>query len=253
MTGESGGAATHRLILLSCNIHKGFATGNRTFTLHRLADALRSAQPDVAFLQEVLGENAHHAARHADWPLAGQAALLAQRLDADHAYGANARYAHGHHGNAIVSKQPLLGWKNHDVSNHRFERRGLLHARIQLGGRIVHLVCCHLDLTKWGRERQLDRLERLLREDVPADEPLAVAGDFNDWRGHTDLADAGLVEAHHHLHGRHARTFPAFWPRLSLDRIYLRGLRPVSCEALVNAPWPSISDHLPLRCEVELD
>jgi endonuclease/exonuclease/phosphatase family metal-dependent hydrolase len=237
------------LTLLSCNIHKGFAAGNRSFTLHRLGDALRSAGPDVAFLQEVQGEHRARANQRDNW-IADQASWLAQRLDADHAYGANAHYSHGHHGNAILTRQPLLGWANHDVSNHRFERRGLLHARIQVHGRIVHLICCHLDLTRWGRDRQLERLTHLIRDEIPEQDPLVVAGDFNDWRG--QAAIPGLTEAHLHHHGRHARTFPAWSPRLTLDRMYLRHALVREVGVLTHAPWPTLSDHIPLRCVVEI-
>ncbi len=244
-----------RLSLLSCNIHKGFSAGNRRFTLHRLADGLRTAAPDVAFLQEVQGIHHGHAAVHSDWATAGQAQLLAAAVQGDHAYGANARYTQGDHGNALLSRRPLLGWTNHDVSNHRFERRGLLHGRIQVEGTPVHLVCCHLDLTRWGRERQIEKLGHLMRADIPPTESLVIAGDFNDWRGLADrlLADLGLIEVYTALHGRRARTFPAWWPRLPLDRIYVRGVRPVSAEVLSGEPWRSASDHLPLRCGVEVE
>ena len=237
------------LTLLSCNIHKGFAAGNRHFTLHRLGDALCSANPDVAFLQEVQGEHRGRALQRENW-IPDQAGWLARRLDADHAYAANANYLQGHHGNAIISRQPLLGWANHDVSNHRFERRGLLHASIQVEGRIVHLICCHLDLTGWGRQRQLERLNRLIREAIPEQAPLVVAGDFNDWRGHITVP--GLVEAHVQRHGHHARTFPAWSPRLTLDRMYLRHAVVREVEVLTQAPWPSLSDHVPLRCVINL-
>ena len=237
------------LRILSCNIHKGFAFGNRAFTLHRLRDALHAADPDVVFLQEVVGEHRKHADRHPDWPLLGQAEHLADSRWPHVAYGANAQHRHGHHGNALLSRHPLLGWTNHDVSNHRLERRGLLHGVISHDGHRIHLICCHLDLTRWGRDRQLTRLRTLIH-DLPGNEPLIVAGDFNDWRQTADLDAAGMIEAHAQEHGHHARTFPAWWPRLTLDRIYLRGLQVSAVRVLDQPPWPTISDHVPLWCEV---
>ncbi len=240
------------LSILSCNIHKGFAFGNRGFTLQRLREALRSVNPDVAFLQEVVGEHRHHASMHDDWPALGQAAHLADRNWPHYAYGANAHHRHGHHGNALLSKHPLLGWTNHDVSNHRLERRGLLHGVISHHGRRVHLVCCHLDLTRWGRDRQLARLQHLIHS-LPVHEPLIIAGDFNDWRDVVgiELTALGLNEVHLNLHGQHARTFPAWWPQLTLDRIYLRGLVPLVAQALDTGTWRTVSDHVPLWCQVE--
>lgn len=58
--------------------------------------------------------------------------------------------------------------------------------------------------------------------------------------------DLGLQEIFHHLHGHYARSFPARFPLLSLDRIYVRGLVPHHAEVLRGAPWGALSDHLPL-------
>jgi endonuclease/exonuclease/phosphatase family metal-dependent hydrolase len=72
-----------------------------------------------------------------------------------------------------------------------------------------------------------------------------VAGDFNDWSGklHRRLVASGLREVHAAAHGQPARTFPARWPLLRLDRIYVRGLqhRPMPLEP---AAWRGLSDHL---------
>ena len=62
---------------------------------------------------------------------------------------------------------------------------------------------------------------------VPPDAPLVVAGDFNDWRGRAPMRCSRLrpTEVFRSANGRHARTFPARWPLLRLDRIYVRNRR----------------------------
>lgn len=239
--------------LLSFNIHKGFAAGGRRFTLPRLRQALQTVEADVVLLQEVQGEHRRKAAGHHDWPSEGQTAHLAADLWPHHAYGANRAHAQGHHGNALLSRGPLLNWTNHDVSNHPLERRGLLHGVIALDGRELHVICCHLDLTDHGRARQLTRLAMLITSEVPAAAPLIVAGDFNDWGGTAGeaLGDLGLHDAHRTLHGRLARSFPAWLPALPLDRIYLRGLTPRRMLVLRSQQWRGLSDHLPLWCAAE--
>jgi endonuclease/exonuclease/phosphatase family metal-dependent hydrolase len=237
------------LRIVTWNIHKGFAAGGRRFTLPRAAAALAGLAPDLVLLQEVQGEHRRKARRHAEWPIDGQATTIASAIDAEHAYAANATHAHGHHGNAIISRLPLTSWCNHDVSNHRFERRGLLQAEIDWHGRPLHLICCHLDLTGWGRTRQVARLQALIRT-LPANDPLLITGDFNDWRCRIDPTPWGLHEAHSQLHGQPARTFPAWQPFLRLDRIYVRGLRVTAASVLREAPWTGISDHTPLICTV---
>ena len=45
----------------------------------------------------------------------------------------------------------------------------------------VHAVVVHFGLTHRSRVRQVQRLADFIAADVPADELLVVAGDFNDW------------------------------------------------------------------------
>ena len=48
------------------------------------------------------------------------------------AYGMNAVYDHGHHGNALVSSFPIASSRNQDVSDHAYEARGILHCVVQM-------------------------------------------------------------------------------------------------------------------------
>jgi len=84
---------------------------------------------------------------------------------------------------------------------------------------------------------------------VPHDEPLIIAGDFNDWRrraGRHLHASLEVDELFLELEGRHARSFPVWQPLLAMDRIYYRGVRPVSCQRLSTGPWRELSDHAAL-------
>ena len=141
--------------------------------------------------------------------------------------GKNAVYDRGHHGNAILSRFPILRWDTEDSSAHRFESRGLLHCEIQVPGwnDVLHCVCVHLAFTA-GRRRQLWALRERIDRLVPEHAPLVVAGDFNDWRGDAAVNLArplGLHEVFEQVNGASARSFPAALPLLRLDRIYVRG------------------------------
>ena len=97
-------------------------------------------------------------------------------------------------------------------------------------------------------------IERLHRE-VPAEAPLIVAGDFNDWRnlsGRRLMDELGLVEAFRDRHGRPARSFPSNFPVLRLDRIYVRGLNVLHTEVHHGLPWSRISDHAALSASLAL-
>jgi len=239
--------------VLSFNIHKGFSAGNR-FALRAMRTVIEEAGADLVLLQEVVGAHRRHAERVADWPAEAQFEFLADRLWPHHAYGRNAVYDEGHHGNAILSRHPLLACDNIDVTVNRFAHRGLLHAVIGWPGlsEPLHAICLHLDLFETSRARQAERLGQRIAAEVPPNAPLIVAGDFSDWRervGDVLEGELGLTEAHKALHGRCARSFPSWAPLLRLDRIYCRGLVPRRAKVLWHRPWTALSDHGALVAE----
>jgi endonuclease/exonuclease/phosphatase family metal-dependent hydrolase len=242
--------------VLTANIHKGFDLLHRRFVLPQLREAIRGTGADLVFLQEVLGAHSGHARRHAAWPQAPHYEFLADSLWPQFAYGRNAIYPDGHHGNALLSMLPIASHENHDVSVAGHENRGLLHCRLHVPGgeRCLHAICVHLGLREAHRRRQLDLLCAHLDAAVPADEPLIVAGDFNDWRsaGHRRLLRCGLTEVFEASRGRLARSFPVHWPLLPLDRIYVRGLVIVEAGVHSAAPWSRLSDHAVLSARLSL-
>ncbi len=244
------------LKILTVNTHKGFTAFNRRFILHELRDAIRATHADIVFLQEVQGAHHNHAVRLARWPAVSQYEFLADSIWKDFAYGRNAVYPHGHHGNALLSKFPITSYDNLDISQGKHEKRGMLHCILHAPGiGDIHAVCVHLGLHERHRSKQLATLCRLIHDEIPHDAPLVVAGDFNDWRlcGHQTLtSDCGLKEVHNELHGRTARTFPARFPILRLDRIYVRGIASFGPVALAARPWMHLSDHAPLAAEVDI-
>ena len=250
-------AMTFSLKVLTVNIHKGFTFFNRKFILPELREAVRSVGADVVFLQEVTGTNAKHPDKFDNYPETPHYEFLADSIWPQFAYGRNAVYTHGDHGNAIMSKFPIVRFENHDVSISGPERRGLLHCEMQIPGRPVnvHAICVHLSLTEAHRTQQMDMLCDLVHSDVPAHAPLIVAGDFNDWRHRADAQlakGAALHEVFVQANGRPARTFPARMPLLRLDRIYVRNAIGHAPVVLPNKPWSHLSDHAPLAAEIEL-
>ncbi|MGB5445060.1 MAG: endonuclease/exonuclease/phosphatase family protein [Psychromonas sp.] len=245
------------LKVLTYNIHKGFSVANRRFILHDIKALLRQVDADVVLLQEILGERVISHNRFDDWPNNRQFEFLADQVWDHHAYGKNAIYKSGHHGNAILSKYPFIEWENIDVSYMRSASRSLLHGTIEIVGsaRKIHIICVHLGLFERERATQLTILGERINSHVPADEALIIAGDFNDWRGNAErhLHEAvGVEDAYKKIHGCYARTFPAKLPFLSMDRIYFRGLDIVDCHRLHGKPWSQLSDHTPLLAEFRI-
>lgn len=239
------------------NIHKGLSAFNRHVAIHALRDELRVLDADIVFLQEVAGRHDRHAGRHGNWPREPQHEFLADGGYA-HAYGRNAVYKAGEHGNAILSRHPIVRWENQDISAHRFESRGLLHCEIAVPGWRVnlHCVCVHLALTARGRSRQLERLRQRIEREVPPEAPLVVAGDFNDWHWrhratHEFAHPLNMHEVFEANGGRPAKSYPSLFPMLRLDRIYVRGFR--VCRAHVQRLRAArvSSDHRALSCDIE--
>lgn len=169
---------TDSLKIISVNIHKGFGIFNRKFVLPKLRDALRSSNADLVLLQEVLGEHEGFARKHQRiWPGVGQYEYLADSVWDEFAYGKNAVYSQGHHGNALLSKFPITQWKNHDISLNGLEMRGVLYAQVLLPFEpsVLHVFCTHLSLREKDRQIQIKRIAALL-EKIPPDEPLILGG-----------------------------------------------------------------------------
>jgi endonuclease/exonuclease/phosphatase family metal-dependent hydrolase len=243
------------LTVLTLNIHKGFCIRNKRSVLSELRDALQDISADLVFLQEVIGEGGQKPLMHtAHAPAISQYEYLAHQLWSDFAYGRNAVYPSGHHGNAILSRFPILSWQNLDISVGPTEKRGLLHCLIELPCRpACHLVCVHLGLWESHRQTQLERINQFVTT-LPPEAPVVVAGDFNDWltRACQKTHASNLKEVFLESMGNFMKTFPAQFPVLRLDRIYLRNARAFKPKLLPGNPWRNLSDHLPLCAEVVL-
>jgi endonuclease/exonuclease/phosphatase family metal-dependent hydrolase len=232
------------------NIHKGVrGVGfNRRLEIHNLALAVEQLDADIVCLQEVRKLHRQEESYFSRWPELPQADFLAP--DGYEAiYRTNAYTRHGEHGNAMLSRWPVLAHQHEDISDHRFEQRGLLHSEVHINGVSLHVIVVHLGLIKGSRVRQVEQLGGYVAREVPAKAPLIIAGDFNDW-GHgirRQMEALGLLcwEG-----GRHA-TFPARFPLTQFDYVYARGLRPRAVSVPQGRVWWRMSDHLPLLAEFE--
>jgi endonuclease/exonuclease/phosphatase family metal-dependent hydrolase len=279
------------------NIHKGvlreFFGLKRISRIHELRARMHELNADLIFLQEVQGKNDRNARRFEQWPLEPQEVFLARSPTLKHtfetAYGKNASYLHGHHGNALLSRYPIVRREQRDISDHAMEKRGLLHCVVRIEGRQIHCFVVHFGLFARSRVRQAQALIDWIAREVPPDAPLIVAGDFNDWRDQlTDslceslavtevfddarpgrrMAQRVAYYMYDKLAGigvdigresfrlpravRTARTFPALVPWLKMDRIYQRGFEVQHAGVLRGPAWARLSDHSPLIADLRL-
>lgn len=236
-----------KLRITTYNIHKGVSSFNARLVLHEQRQLIRHFDADIVFLQEVRGEHKRHSALTSG----GQFEFLADSIWPDFAYGKNAVRSEGHHGNAILSKYPIVSWENEDVSASSAEQRGLLHCEVAIPGwdQHLHCVCVHLGLFSHWRCQQLNALCARIRQTVPHDAPLIVAGDFNDWNQQacsTLSSSLHLQDAFVHAHGKPAKSFPSVLPIFRLDRIYIRGFQVHHAEVHGGINYANTSDHAAL-------
>ncbi|NRR31921.1 endonuclease/exonuclease/phosphatase family protein [Oxalobacteraceae bacterium] len=263
------------------NIHKGVSAIRSQPRVHALKQAIGLFEADVVFLQEVQGRHDRNAAQygedhhgHRHWPQTAQHEFFAGESHHS-AYGMNAVYDHGHHGNALLSAFPIATSHNHNVSDHAYEQRGILHCVIDTPSAPVHCFVVHLGLFEGGRTRQAAALIEAVLASAPNGEPVIIAGDFNDWRDTLSdkLRDTlGVVEVFEHASPAStlaemvrglaqrkaarrpvpARTFPAGLPFFRLDRIYVRGFKIETAQVMHGAIWAKLSDHAPIVATLNL-
>lgn len=268
-----------KLRVATYNIHKGVMGLRKRSRIHDVRLALHSIDADIVFLQEVQDRN-ERLAKKFGHTNGTQLDYLCTGSYLHRAYGMNAVYPHGHHGNAIVSRHAIGRYLNHDISDHMLEKRGMLHAVSHIETRLrgaldIHLINTHFGLIKRSRVRQAAFLVDFVKSEIEGDAPLIIAGDFNDWqRGVDDMLQSELdvIEvasefnralAAPRLFDRLmpwretrrkpvARTYPSVLPWLMLDRIYVRGFRVKDVSVPKGVEWAQRSDHMPLIADLEV-
>ena len=241
-----------QLRVATYNIHKGVrGVGPRKrLEIHNLGLAIQQFDADIVCLQEVRRVHARHAAHFPNWPQQPQADFLAPEGYWP-VYRTNAFTRHGEHGNALLSRWPVASHRHEDMSDHRFEQRGLLHGEVHVDGVEIHVIVVHLGLIRAGRLRQLAQLRDYIARDVPPGAPLIVAGDFND---HGTLVSAELAALGlRGPQGLRLDTFPARLPLVQLDHVLARGLAVVGAQVPRGRAWWRMSDHLPLIVDFRIE
>jgi endonuclease/exonuclease/phosphatase family metal-dependent hydrolase len=230
-----------RLRVVSWNVHSWIGA-DRHADPGRIADVLSTLDADVIGLQEV------------DWRATRPDGvdpfeLVARRVGMTPIPGPNLVDHRGEYGNGLLTRLPVESVEHLDLSHPRREPRGAIDARLRQGERWIRVVVTHLGLGRIERRTQVRRLAQCL-ESVSEGEVRLLLGDFNEWRlwGRPLAPLLGSC----FTQDFRARSFPARWPLLSLDRI-LVAPAPRAARLTVHRPGVArlASDHLPLVLDVE--
>jgi endonuclease/exonuclease/phosphatase family metal-dependent hydrolase len=248
MLAVAGCAASRptELRVLTYNIHHGEGL-DKELDLERIAAVIREARPDLVALQEV--DRGVRRSGGVDQP-----AELG-RLTGMHAvFEKNIPLEGGEYGNAILSRYPLRGHRNHHLPQIRpHEQRGVLEAQVEIRGRRVTLLATHFDHRPDDTERMasLEQVRGLVEE--RSGEVVVLAGDLNDFPTSRALTEAAtMLEVAHPTDGSEGLSFPADAPDRRIDYILYRapaGAKVVECHVL---PESVASDHRPVLAVIQL-
>lgn len=215
------------LTVASYNIHKARGLDRRV-DIQRIAGVLGEIDADVVGVQEIYS---------------AQAEVLGEELGMAHAMGVTSIRPGGPYGNAIMSRLPLKHARPFDLTVHRREPRGGIHADVVVEGHTLHLFNVHFGLSVRERAGQVQLLVRhhVLR-DVRTGSRV-VMGDLNEW-----FPGAVGRALRREFHGpRNHRTHPSPLPLFALDRIYWdRDLQGERFHVHVSRLARVASDHLPV-------
>lgn len=227
--------------IISFNIHKGIGWINHQPTIGRICQLLHDQNPDIIFLQEIRSS---------------QFDLIATKIWPHYNFGKNVTHKKGNYGNAIFSKFPIQFAQNINLSVAKYESRGMLHVitKVTEHNGELHLLCVHLGLFRNDRVKQIKIITDYVEKNVPADAPLILGGDFNDWNNFAAqhlTSSLKLQEVFLAKQNKFARTFPAWAPMLRLDRIYIRGFSVEKAHRLTANYWRYLSDHIAIEAYIK--
>jgi len=155
---------------MTYNIHHGEGMDGH-IDMERIAQVIRSAQPDVVCLQEV--DQGTCRTNGIDMP-----ATLSRLLDMEVAYAPNLEYQGGCYGNAILSRYPIQYQDNLSLPRQSGgEQRGCQRAVLDIDGETVTVLNTHLGLDAAIRKKQASAILDWI---APTADPVFLLGDLNE-------------------------------------------------------------------------
>jgi len=232
------------LRIATYNIHRCRGLDGRT-NPSRVADVIRSIEPDVIALQEVVGAGPHSP---------GHVEELGAQLGMGWVMASTRHLRGALFGNVVLSRHPIIHHAQYDLSWKTCEPRCCQRVDIAFGDDTLHLYNVHLGTAFLERRYQAGRLSAIVHDRRIA-QPKVVLGDFNEWmRGlATTLLTERLQSIDLRSHLRRRRTYPGVFPVLHLDHIYYDGrVEVVKLDLPRTRRALMASDHLPLVAELKI-
>jgi endonuclease/exonuclease/phosphatase family metal-dependent hydrolase len=229
------------IVFASYNVHRCIGTDGRK-DIARVARVLRALDAGVIALQEV-----------DCFPDAGvserDVALLSELSGVKAVWAPTRQHRNVPFGNALLTSWPVEQSQTIDLSYRRCEPRAALDVYLRVHDKRVRVIATHLGLRPDERRYQVQKILESVehREDCVT----VLLGDINEWF----IPGRPLRWLHQKFGwGPAVRSFPAYLPILSLDRIWMhppQGL--LRMWAFAGGEARNASDHLPVLAEITLD
>lgn len=227
-----------RLRIASFNIHACIGADGR-FDPARTAAVIREIDADVLALQEV----EHHLIDNEDL-----LDYLARTTGYQAVAGPTLMRETRHYGNALLTRLPVINSQSRDISITPHEPRAVIEAQLAAGDKTLTVMATHLGL--WPAERRMQVRQILSLLEQQSAEVTLLLGDLNEWF----LWGRPLRWLHKYFRrSRHIRTFPAYFPIFSLDRIWVAPEQfLIDLQSHRSQLSRQASDHLPLIATIQL-
>jgi len=226
----------------SYNIHRCVGSDLRE-DVDRVARVILELQCDTVGLQEVDSEPGARAQSL-------QLDRLAQATGMQPISGTDWLPHGSRHGNALLTRRDFGAVRRYDLSVEGREPRGALDVELHAAGRVVRIIVTHLGLRPGERRMQVRKLLSLVRS-IPADSPVIVLGDINEW-----LPIGRPLRWLHGLLGKPPSqgSFPVWAPVFALDRVWSRPAGALLALEVHRSPDArAASDHFPVKAIVAPD
>lgn len=230
---------------MSFNIQHATDYIRQVIDLDYFAKELRRLDPDFLGLNEVMDEGEAE-------EYTNQVQFFCDKLGWNGFFGLGAMIdGNNPFGNAILSKHKIKSAENFPIPDPEdkseptyYESRCVIKAIVEVEGKDVCWLVCHMGLAYLERVNAVETICRLIDE---TDLPIILMGDFNVEPDGEELLPIRkrLRDTADLFEGAREMTFPSDKPRKKIDYIFYRGLECTSAKNLHEV----IADHRPVVAE----
>lgn len=233
--------------VMTFNVQHFLDWSNKRIDIALFADFIKSCDVDICGLNEVRGEG----------PIDGytdQTNALADRIGYERFFGEAIKVrGSSPYGNAIISRLPLKSADTIKIPDPlikiggRYESRCIVKAVIDVNGKDVMFLVCHMGLMRSERKNAVKTICRLLDE---CSLPCILMGDFNTKSDdkvldpiYERMRDTDALSSEHNM-----PTYPSYKPESKIDYIFFRNMSCVGVKTLTDV----VSDHFPIIAEFRI-